>query len=133
MRTLALFGLIGLEALLAGCGGAAPVKEAAKAAAPAVQNSCERRHPGIGAVRLDETRQGSARDKWGVSAGAYREVADGIGVALQAEFFDQAGSAGPIGTLPTYSTTYSSNTSGAGGLGSSTSSLDAIRRTSITR
>ena len=74
-----------------------------------------------------ETRQGSARDKWGVSAGAYREVADGIGVALQAEFFDQSGSAGPIGTMPTYSTTYASNTSGAGGFGSSTSSLYGVQ------
>src|SRR5262245_7439145 len=60
MRTLALFGLIGLEALLAGCGGAAPVKEAAKAAASAAQNTCERRHPGTGAARLDDTRQSSA-------------------------------------------------------------------------
>src|SRR5262249_44712502 len=63
-----------------------------------------------------ETRQGSARDNWGVSAGAYREVADGIGVALQAQFYNQAGSAGPLGTTPTYSTTYSPTTQSPTGL-----------------
>jgi len=45
-----------------------------------------------------ETRIGNARDKWGITAGAYREVADGIGVAARAEFFDSSGSSSSLTT-----------------------------------
>ena len=78
-----------------------------------------------------ETRQGSARDKWGVSGGAYRQVSDGIGVAMQAEFFDQNGTPGPIGTMPTYSTSYGSTQTTPGSFGgfggSSSSSLYGVQ------
>ncbi|MFO0593409.1 MAG: hypothetical protein U0441_38060 [Polyangiaceae bacterium] len=62
--TVALGGLIGLmSAFGAACGGAPPeAKEASNTAgstAP-LAPSCARARPGVGAVRLDETRQGGA-------------------------------------------------------------------------
>jgi len=57
-----------------------------------------------------ETRQGSARDKWGVTAGAYRQLDEGVGVAVRAEFFNMVGSPAPLGTTPTYSSSYDSTT-----------------------
>jgi len=47
-----------------------------------------------------ETRFGDSSDKWGISAGAYREIDDGIGVALRAEFFDSSGSNSSLVTTP---------------------------------
>ncbi len=47
-----------------------------------------------------ETRFGNAQDKWSVSAGAYRELEAGIGVAIQAEFFDSSGSGASLVTDP---------------------------------
>jgi uncharacterized repeat protein (TIGR01451 family) len=61
-----------------------------------------------------ETRQGSARDKWGVTAGAYRQLDEGVGIALRAEFFNMDGSPGPLGTTPTYSSSYDSTTATPG-------------------
>jgi hypothetical protein len=73
-----------------------------------------------------ETRQGSSRDKWGVTAGAYRQLADGIGIALRAEFFDMNGTPSPLGTTPTYSTSFDSTTSSTTS-GSSLSSLYGVQ------
>jgi uncharacterized repeat protein (TIGR01451 family) len=73
-----------------------------------------------------ETRQGSARDKWGVTAGAYRQIDDGIGVALRAEFFDANGAPSPLGTTPTYSTSFDS-ASTTSGSSSSLSSLYGVQ------
>ena len=73
-----------------------------------------------------ETRQGSARDKWGVTAGAYRQLADGVGVALRAEFFDMAGQPSTLGTPPTYSTSFDSST-GSTGSGSALSTLYGVQ------
>jgi uncharacterized repeat protein (TIGR01451 family) len=47
-----------------------------------------------------ETRFGKSTDKWGITAGAYREIDDGIGVALRAQFFDSSGSSGSLVTTP---------------------------------
>ena len=71
-----------------------------------------------------ETRQGSAADKWGVTAGAYRQLGDGVGIALRAEFFDTNGSPSPIGggTTPTFSTSFDSTSP----VGTSTSSSTGI-------
>ena len=55
-----------------------------------------------------ETSQGSDADKWGVTAGAYRQIGDGIGLAFRAQFFSLNGTAAPLGTTPTYSTTFDS-------------------------
>ncbi|HXX49381.1 MAG TPA: hypothetical protein VEN47_14210 [Myxococcota bacterium] len=55
-----------------------------------------------------ETRQGSDADKWGVTGGAFRQLGDGIGLALRAQFFSLNGTAQPLGTTPTYSTTFDS-------------------------
>ena len=55
-----------------------------------------------------ETRQGSSADKWGVTGGAFRQLGDGVGVALRAQFFGLNGTAQPLGTTPTYSTTFDS-------------------------
>jgi uncharacterized repeat protein (TIGR01451 family) len=73
-----------------------------------------------------ETRQGSARDKWGVTAGAYRQLADGVGVALRAEFFDMNGTPSTLGTQPTYSSSFDSTT-GSTGSGSALSSLYGVQ------
>ncbi|HTO07651.1 MAG TPA: hypothetical protein VMR86_11430 [Myxococcota bacterium] len=74
-----------------------------------------------------ETRQGSAQDKWGVTAGAYRQLADGVGIALRAEFFDMSGTASPIGggATPTYSTSFDSTTTST--TSSSLSSLYGVQ------
>ena len=75
-----------------------------------------------------ETRQGSARDKWGVTAGAYRQIDDGIGIALRAEFFDMNGSPAPLGTTPTYSSSFdSTTTTPTTGSGSGLSSLYGVQ------
>jgi hypothetical protein len=73
-----------------------------------------------------ETRQGSARDKWGVTAGAYRQLGDGVGISLRAEFFDMNGSPSTLGTPPTYSTSYDSS-SGSTGSGSALSTLYGVQ------
>jgi len=49
-----------------------------------------------------ETRFGNVQDKWSVTAGAYRELDEGIGVALQAQFFDASGSSSAMTTGPSY-------------------------------
>jgi hypothetical protein len=69
-----------------------------------------------------ETRQGSAQDKWGVTAGAYRQLDEGVGVALRAEFFSANGATAPLGTTPTYSSSYDSTTATPG----SSSSLSSL-------
>ena len=75
-----------------------------------------------------ETRQGSDRDKWGVTAGAYRQLEDGVGVALRAEFFNMTGTPSPIGmgTTPTYSSSFDSSSLGST-TGSSLSSLYGVQ------
>lgn len=50
-----------------------------------------------------ETRIGNVQDKWGITAGAYRELDAGIGVAVRAEFFDSSGSSSSLTTGPTSS------------------------------
>ncbi len=47
-----------------------------------------------------ETRIGNVQDKWSITAGAYRELAEGIGVAVRAEFFDASGSSSSLTTGP---------------------------------
>ncbi|MEX2207314.1 MAG: carboxypeptidase-like regulatory domain-containing protein [Myxococcota bacterium] len=47
-----------------------------------------------------ETRIGNVQDKWSVTAGAYRELDEGIGVAVRAEFFDASGSSAALTTGP---------------------------------
>jgi hypothetical protein len=41
-----------------------------------------------------------------VTGGAYRQLGDGIGLAVRAQFFSLNGTAQPLGTTPTYSTTF---------------------------
>ncbi len=47
-----------------------------------------------------ETRIGNVQDKWSITAGAYRELDEGIGVAVQAQFFDASGSSSALTTGP---------------------------------
>ena len=47
-----------------------------------------------------ETRIGDVQDKWSVTAGAYRELEAGIGVAVRAQFFDSSGSRPSLTTGP---------------------------------
>ncbi len=47
-----------------------------------------------------ETRIGNVQDKWSITAGAYRELDAGIGVAVRAEFFDSSGSSPSLTTGP---------------------------------
>ncbi|MFI5316305.1 MAG: carboxypeptidase-like regulatory domain-containing protein, partial [Myxococcota bacterium] len=70
-----------------------------------------------------ETRQGSSADKWGVTGGAYRQLGDGVGVALRAEFFNMNGSPQPLGATPTYSSSFDSSTGSTGSGSSALSSL----------
>ncbi len=51
-----------------------------------------------------ETRFGQVQDKWSITAGAYRELEAGIGVAVRAEFFDSSGSSPSLTTGPSSST-----------------------------
>jgi mono/diheme cytochrome c family protein len=60
MRNLALYGLFGVEALLAGCGGAKPAAVGALATTPPPAQACARRHPAVGAVRASAGREGSS-------------------------------------------------------------------------
>ena len=62
MRRLALCGLISVQVAAIGCGGAKPevAGPSAKGSAGSQVASCERQHPGVGAVRLGKERQGSA-------------------------------------------------------------------------
>jgi hypothetical protein len=85
-----------------------------------------------------ETRQGSERDKWGVTAGAFRQFDDGVGIALRAEFFDMNGSsAAPLGQTPTYSTSFDSTTATTGSSGLSSlygvQSLGRLRFSAVYR
>jgi len=85
-----------------------------------------------------ETRQGSERDKWGVTAGAFRQFDDGVGMSLRAEFFDMnGGAAAPLGQTPTYSTSFDSSTATTGSSGLSSlygvQSLGRLRFSAVYR
>jgi uncharacterized repeat protein (TIGR01451 family) len=73
-----------------------------------------------------ETRFGDETDKWGITAGAYRELDKGIGVAAKLELFETAGSSPSLTTGPTY--TNGSSTPRSSTLYDSLAGVDSLGR-----